>query len=324
MTQAMTMTRPMTAAATSPTARHEITASPAIFGAELLARFLSFVDASPATNKTYSKCLRQFFAFIEGCGVANPTRETLIAFREYLKDNGRKPNTISLYVTSARLFFRWTSQEGIYPNIADHVKGAKVDRTHKKDYLTSEQVKGVLNGIDRATPMGKRDYAIIALMVTGGLRTIEAERANIGDLRPFADGIALYVQGKGHEEKSAPVKLHPMTERAIREYLATRADGANPSAPLFAGFKGGERISTRTLSRIAKEGMRAAGLDSERLTAHSLRHTAVTLALLGGESLERASQFARHANLSTTMIYNHALREAENTCASTVGKSIFG
>ena len=70
----------------------------------------------------------------------------------------------------------------------------------------------------------------------------------------------------------------------------------------------GKPLSTRSIRQIAKEALRAAGLDSERLTTHSFRHSAVTFALLGGASVRQAQALARHSNLSTTLgTYAHDL-----------------
>lgn len=66
-------------------------------------------------------------------------------------------------------------------------------------------------------------------------------------------------------------------------------------------------MTTRSVSRIVKDALRDEGISSARLTAHSLRHTAVTFALLGGASVQQAQAMARHASISTTMIYAHNL-----------------
>ena len=110
-----------------------------------------------------------------------------------MKIRGCKPTTIQNYITTCKIFFKWTSQEGYYPNIAEHIKGAKLDREYKKDYLTSSQVKDILESIEKDNIKGLRDYAIILLMVTGGLRTIEIIRANIEDLRTLGSFTVLYV-----------------------------------------------------------------------------------------------------------------------------------
>jgi len=295
------------------------------FSGDLLSRWINYLDASPKTVETYTRAIRQLWRYMQLNNITAPQREDIIAFREDLKASGHKPSTIQNYITATKLFFQWLETEHLYPDITAHLKGAKLDRAHKKDYLTSSQVKEILQGIDRTTPQGKRDYAILALMITGGLRTVEVSRADIGDLRTVGDSTVLFIQGKGREEKTEYVKISAPVEKAIRAYLRDRAE-TDPAAPLFASTSNnsrGGRISTRSVSAIAKARMQAAGYDSERLTAHSLRHTAVTLSLLAGKDITEVQQFARHANIATTMIYNHALDKAKNTCSAAISAAIF-
>lgn len=291
---------------------------------DLYLRFIAFIDAKPQTVATYTRALRQFFKYLYLKGITQPTRGDIIAFRDELKTR-LKPTTVQNYITAVRLFFQWTEQEGFYKNVANHIKGATLDREHKKDYLTSKQVKAIFKDVDRGTLKGLRDYAILTLMTTGGLRAIEVARANIEDLRAVGDTTALYIQGKGKEEKTEYIKVQTPVEEAIREYLKARGP-AEMKAPLFASLsnnnKGG-RLTTRSISGIVKSRMQNAGYDSERLTAHSLRHTAVTLSLIGGNTLQEVQQFARHANITTTQIYAHNLDRAKNKCESTIAKAIF-
>ncbi len=293
---------------------------------DMYLRFVSFIDAKGKTIETYTRALRQMFKYFSENGITKPTREDILSYRESLKATGHKPTTVQNYITATRLFFQWTEQERIYPNVAAHIKGAKLDREHKKDYLTSAQCKAVLSGIDRSSLIGLREYAVVSLVITGALRTIEVSRADIGDLRTAGDNTVLYIQGKGREEKTEYVKVSPTVEKAIRDYLKARGE-TDPSAPLFASdsnnSKGG-RLSTRSISGMCKSAMVNAGYNSDRLTAHSMRHTGVTLALLNGNSLEEAQQYARHANIATTMIYNHALDKAKNGCSNAVSAAIFG
>lgn len=304
--------------------RAELTAQQTI-SADLYARFIDYLDAKPKTVQTYTRALRQFATWLSSQGITHPQRADVLAFRSWLQESGHKPTTVQNYITATRLFFQWTAQEHIYPNIAEHIKGATLSKEHKKDYLTSRQVKQILGTIDTSTLQGLRDYAMLALMITGGLRTIEVSRANVEDLRAAGDDTALYIQGKGREEKTDYVKIQPQVEDALRAYLTARGT-VTPDAPLFASTSNnskGARLSTRSVSGIVKARMRETGYDSERLTAHSLRHTAVTLSLLGGEDLQRVQQFARHANLATTMIYAHNLDRAKNKCEATIANAIF-
>lgn len=288
-------------------------------------RFINYLDASPKTVETYKKALRQFFNYLAINGIRQPKREDVLAFRDDLKASGLKPTTVQNYITATRIFFKWTEQEGLYPNIAEHVKGAKLDKNHKKDYLTSRQAKEVLASIETDTEEGLRNYAILSLMVTGGLRTIEVSRADVGDLRTLGENTVLYIQGKGREEKTEYIKISEPVEQAIRTYLKARGN-VEEGQPLFTSTSNnsrGKRISTRTVSGIVKTALKNAGYDSARLTAHSLRHTAITLALLAGREITEVQQFARHANLNTTMIYNHALDKAKNGCSDAISNAIF-
>jgi len=268
--------------------------------------------------------LRQLFSYFSLNGITHPKREDVISFRESLKEN-HKPTTVQNYITATRLFFQWLERERIYPNVADKIKGAKLDKEHKKDYLTSKQVKAVLDRVDRSTPQGMRDYAMLVLMITGGLRTIEVSRANIGDLRTAGDNTVLYLQGKGRDEKAEYIKVDDKVESILRGYLKARGT-TDQTAPLFASMSNnskGQRMTTRAISGIVKTRLQEAGYNSETLTAHSLRHTAVTLSILAGRNLAEVQQFARHKNIATTMIYNHALDKAKNGCGEAIARAIF-
>lgn len=294
-------------------------------GAELFTRWIDYIDAKPKTVETYTRAIKQFFLFLQATGITQPTREDIIAYRDILKAD-HKPTTVQSYIMAVKQFFNWTEQEGIYPNIAKRVKGAKLDTEHKKDYLTTKQVSTLLQNIDRSTLKGLRDYAILSLMITSGLRTVEVVRADIQDIRTVADFTVLFLQGKGHDEKTQYVKVAEPVEDAIRAYLKARGT-AEPAAPLFASVSNrdnGGRMTTKSVSRIAKNNLVESGLNSDRLTAHSLRHTTATLNLLNGGTVEETQQLLRHTNINTTLIYSHALERAKNNSEDRVAKAIFG
>lgn len=296
-----------------------------LFSDELYRQFIAYLDAKPKTVQTYTRALRQFANWTNVNGIQRPTFEDIKAYREELMQT-HKPTTVQAYIFTVRRFFEWTESVGLYPNVAGKIKGARIDREHKKDYLTSEQVKAVLQGIDRTTLQGKRNYAIVALMITGGLRDIEVARATVEDLRTSGNNTVLFLQGKGRDEKTDYVIIPEQTERAIREYLRERGK-TRPTDPLFTSLSNnstGKAMTTRSISEVAKQSMVQAGYDSERLTAHSMRHTAVTLALIAnGGNIQEAQQFARHADISTTMIYAHNLERQNNQCSRLIADSVF-
>lgn len=290
----------------------------------MLQDFANFIDASPCTVKAYCQGVKQLFGYLLEKGIRQPTRQDIVEYREELKIS-HKATTVQNYMVAIKIFFKWTASRGLYPNIAENLKGAKISREHKKDYLNSRQIRKLLSSIDTETISGKRDYAITSLMVTGGLRDTEVVNANIEDMRTLGDYTVLYLLGKGREEKAEYIKIVEPVEEAIRDYLKARGK-VLPEDPLFVSHSNKNingRLTTRSVSRICKNALVDAGYNTDRLTAHSLRHTAVTLALLGGKSLQEAQQFARHSNIATTQIYAHNLDRMKNDCEEVVAKAIF-
>jgi integrase/recombinase XerC/integrase/recombinase XerD len=210
-------------------------------------------------------------------------------------------------MVAVRKFFAYAEGMGYYPNIAKGVKGARQSRAHQKDSLTVSQVEELLESVDCSTLQGKRDFALLNLLVRTGLRTIEVIRANIEDIRQEGGEAVLWIQGKGRDAKDAFVLLTNETLAPIYDYLQARGE-AEDGDPLFTSASDrnrGERLSTRTIRRIVKDHLRKIGLNSGRLTAHSLRHTAITLSLKAGATVQEAQAFGRHSNINTTLIYAH-------------------
>ena len=292
---------------------------------DMMMRYIRFLDVKPETARSYWQALRSWRGWLAEKGIQNPDRADVLAYRDEMKAV-KAAGTVQTYVTGIKLFYRWAAIEGLYPNISDHVKGAKVGREHKRDYLTADQSRDLLSSIDRSTIAGLRDYAVILLMIACGLRDMEVAGALIGDLSLKAGSIVLYVHGKGRDGKEDFVKIPPVVEKAIRKYLQVRGEDRE-TAPMFVSesrnSSAGSAVSPRSISALVKRRMKAAGYDSKRLTAHSLRHTAVTLSLLAGQDLRDVSQFARHADISTTEIYDHSLQMDGNTCSESVVDAIF-
>lgn len=301
-----------------------VTLTGTAFTADLYTKWLAYIDVKPKSVSTYTRSIKQFMNFLHDNEISRPTRQDVINYREQLKET-HKPATVQSYITAVKLFFQWCEQEKLYEDISKHIKGAKIEQGHKKDYMSAKQVSKVLKGIDTEKITGLRDYAILALLATTGLRTCEVQRANIEDMRTRGEETVLYIQGKGRDEKTDFVKLAEPVEDAIRAYL-TRRGSVKGSEPLFASHahrNDGGRMTTRSLSRIAKESLVQAGYNSDRLTAHSFRHTAATLNLLNGASIAETQQLLRHTNINTTMIYAHDLERAKNDSESRIASAIF-
>lgn len=296
------------------------------FNGDLLNRWLSFAGVSEKSASTYKTALKQLARYFATNTIVAPTREDLEAWRDGLIADKKSPATIQLYLTSAKIFFRWLAMEGIYKNIADHLKAkVKVNHEHKKDALTAAQAGKLIQGVSGKSLKRKRDRAILALMASTGLRCVEVNRADVADMIEQFGKTYLLIQGKGHSSKDAKVLLPAQVEALIRDYLQARGN-VEGNFPLFtscANRNFGARISTQSISKMVKANLRAAGFDTPRLTAHSLRHTAATAMIIAGVELTQVQQVLRHVNINTTMIYNNAVNRMKNTAEQTAANAIF-
>lgn len=280
---------------------------------EVLEKFLSEQDLKAISKSGYRRRLKGFFSWVSSHQSPHPlTRESILQYKLYLSSKGFSPFSQSGYLTSVRRFFLWAEEKGIHPNIAKSVKAPKKPRTFNRDPLTINQIHELLSSINTTTLEGKRDLALINLMIRTGPRTIEIIRADVGDIRQEGGETVLWLQGKGSDSKDAFVVLTEATLGPLQVYLTCRSSVASV-APLFSSLGDSNfdmRLSTRTIRRIIKQRLRAININSPRISAHSLRHTSVTLALLGGATIQEAQQLARHADVNTTLIYAHNLNRA--------------
>ncbi len=287
--------------------------------------FVDFLDVNPLTVKSYKSGIAYFMRYLQDNHIKLPVRDDIISFKKYLVEGGKSPATVAAYLSALRRFFAWTYSENIYPDITTGVKAPKQDKGHKRDYLSGNQIAQVLDTTDRNTLEGKRNFAIMAVMSVCGLRTVEIVRANVEDIRTLGNVTVLYVQGKGRNDKKEFLKLTAPVIEAINDYLHMRGH-VKGNAPLFASCSRrncGGRLTTRTISSVCKSAMITAGYNSSRLTAHSLRHSAVTLALMAGLSLSEVQAFARHSNIQTTQIYAHNVDRLKSACERAITQSIF-
>lgn len=311
----------------------------------LLGRFIDYINVKEVTVKSYGVCLRCFMEWLGDNNIQQPQRADILDYIKYLatphprRQRYDRPDsepgsvvtysagTQARYLRAVKMFFRWTAQEGLYPNISDNMKGAKVraDNT-KRDPLQRDDAKKLLDSIETTTEAGKRDYAMILLSITAGLRIIEMQRANIGNMETLAGEHVLYIQGKGHDEADAYKKLTPEVHSAIMDYLATRTK-KDAAAPLFASTGNrsrGQRLTEPSISRIIKDRLKEAGYDTHRISAHSLRHTSVTFLLEAGATIQEAQHHARHASPETTGIYAHNIDQRKEHSEQRIYNFLFG
>lgn len=277
---------------------------------ELVDSFISSQDVKQSSKLLYRRTLKQYFNWVESKTyyLSEISRAQLIEYKEELLSSGMSSLTVGSYITSVRRFYEWTEANKYYPNVAKGIKSPKRKQQFKKQPLLPEQATALLSYYqDKAL----RDFAIVNLLLRTGLRTIEVIRANVEDIVFKGSQRVLLVHGKGRDERDNFVLLTEKTYQPIAQYLALRGSlsGADPLFSSISNNSKGERLSTRTISYIAKEGLKAIGLDEKSFTAHSLRHTTAVNILRAGGSLETAQFTLRHSNPATTQIYTATLTE---------------
>ena len=268
---------------------------------------LSECDIRANSKNVYRRGLLNFFRWVEQTGrvISELTRADILAFKETLLQT-HSNLTIAGYMVALRRFYEWAEGNKLYPNIARGVKSPKRKNAYLKEHLRENQIIQLLQHFEN----NPRDYAIVNLLLRTGLRTIEVVRANIEDVTYKGGQRILKVWGKGRDERDNFVVLTDKAYLPIKAYLDTRGS-TTLKEPLFISTSNRNlygRLTTRTISKICKEGFRAIGIDGKEYTAHSLRHTTAVMLLKHG-TLSDVQSVLRHASPATSQIYTKSIEE---------------
>lgn len=166
-------------------------------------------------------------------------------------------------------------------------------------YLEENECEKLLNACEG--PFALRDYCILMLFMSCGLRVSELVSLNVTDI--YEDHVR--VLGKGNKERV--VYFGDGCREAIDDYLMVRNSEkivAEDKNALFIS-RDNRRISTRGIQQMVEKKLKLAGLDATRYSPHKLRHTAATLMLKNGVDTRALQEVLGHSNLNTTQIYTH-------------------
>ena len=276
--------------------------------------YVDTLDRKEITKSSYRSILLRWANYLKSKRIYSPNKRDIIAYKEKIaKSTGSA--SIQKTIVVLRGFYKYLKLSGKYDDITYGVRGAKVEKTFKKNPLEIDEIMKLISKAKEESTISishLRNYAIIVLMVTTGMRTIEVVRANINDLMIHKNKKRLYIQGKGRDGKDEYVKLSEEVYEVLSDYLNKRNDDFDP---LFVSHKGkvGSRLTTRSIRGIIKDLLRAIDIDDKRYSAHSLRHSLATILIKNAHgTLAEAQQILRHKDISTTEIYNHALMREEN------------
>ena len=272
---------------------------------EAVEAFLSECDIRANSKNVYRRGLLYFFKWVKSTGrtIRGLTRADIIAFKDSLLAT-HSNLSVAGYLVALRRFYEWCEGNKLYPNIAKGIKSPKRKNAYLKEHLRENQIHDLLKHYEG----NLRDFAIVNLLLRTGLRTIEVVRANVEDITFKGGQRILRVWGKGRDDKDTFVVLTDKAYAPIRAYLDTRKS-ATLKEPLFISTSNRNlcgRLTTRTISKICKEGLCAIGLDAHEYTAHSLRHTTAVMLLKHG-TLSDVQSVLRHASPATSQIYTKSV-----------------
>lgn len=225
------------------------------------------------------------------------TKENINQYLLWLTlEQGVKATSRKRKIAAITMFFRYLKEEEGLSIQIDKIPLPKVGARLPQS-LSMEEIEELLHGIQ-----GKhqtRNYAMILLFLTCGLRVSELVQLDKGDMQDDT----LRVIGKGNQERL--LYLPQETQDAIHDYLQQRNDNL---APLFVSQKK-QRISKIQVQKMVGNAVESAGLDRHKYTTHKLRHTAATQLLRAGVNIRVVQEILGHKNLNTTQIYTHVSSE---------------
>ena len=270
---------------------------------------------SPRTVLAYGTDLSRFADFWEkefvheSAGKTPLTKVDTLAVRSYLAHlhrGGLSNRSLARHLSTIRSFFGWACRAGhVEKNPARGLTSPRIPKTLPRAMSLPDTER--LLGAPGEGGIPEREAALFELLYATGLRVSEAAGLDVEDV-DFAMRL-VRVTGKGSRERIVP--FGESAGEALRAYLPSRAalrhgvDGEDPEAgePLFVNARGG-RLTARSMARLLKLRLRAAGLPAE-ISPHALRHTFATHLLQAGADLRSIQELLGHASLSTTQKYTH-------------------
>ena len=263
---------------------------------------------APSSRKTYTVDVKHFAQWMadQNLSLSSLDRDDLVAYRTHLAETYAKSTASRMWSVARRLLDEAVQRSLLAKNPAEGIRGIKAgDDESPHRALKREEAKKLLDAIDRSTTLGKRDYALIMLLLRTGIRRAEAVALTIGDL-VMEQGyhVAIIRHGKGNKRGLA--KLVVEVQQAIDWYLeAAQREQAEPQAPLFVSFRKGDRPQEKPLhpnqvERIVKQRAQVVGITR---SPHGMRASFITLAFEGGADLALVQDAARHTDPRTTRRY---------------------
>ncbi len=239
--------------------------------------------------------------------LTSPQKITLKHVRTYINQFSsivRPKNTTLLRILSSlRGFHQYLLLKGLSKK--DPTELLESPKTQKTipDTLTVAEFESILNAVNLDEIHGLRNYAIISMLYTSGLRVSELSQLKLTNIR--WDEELLRIIGKGNKERIVPlgIKLGSILRKYIDEDRPKYANKGNGNGAVFLNNRG-TILSRMAIWKILKKPVSIVGF-KKKVSPHTLRHSFATHLLEGGADLRIVQELLGHSDLSTTQIYTH-------------------
>lgn len=278
----------------------------------LIRSFLNYLRVekglSQNTILAYGRDLKKFEAFagMHGRNLKQISRDDIVEFLTTLYRSGLDSRSVARHLVSLRNFFRFAQFEGlIVEDPAANVETPKF-RMRLPNHLSAEEVNRLLAQPDTGSAIGMRDKAMIEVLYSTGLRVSELVNLRLSDLQ--MESGCLRCVGKGNKERLVPMGRTAVA--AIEEYVRGPRQQllrGKASPHVFLNRFGGRMGRIGFWKKLADYGKQA-GL-RVKLKPHMLRHSFATHLLERGADLRSVQLMLGHADISTTQIYTHVVKE---------------
>ena len=263
-------------------------------------------DYSKVTTDHYVKQSARFMDYLFSQKVYNFKEINLALINDYIKTlAGYTYKTVEQNICSLRTFFRFLLETGeVQTDFASKTPMVQARKqTRIPSVWTEDELKKLIAAIDRGSPKGKRDYAIILLACCLGIRCTDIKNLKMENFR-WEEKKLVFIQSKTRETLSLP--LTPEVGWAVIDYLKygrPKIDSPYLFVKHMAPF--GPFSEANHLNQLIKKYMELAHLPTlkKRRGMHSLRHTMASMLLENDTPLAIISDILGHVNTDSTAVY---------------------
>jgi integrase/recombinase XerC len=281
---------------------------------------------SPQTSRAYRLVLNRFLSFV----MKHPSdvnQSDVIRYRQQLEQMGSAPSSIKQHLAAISGYYNFCIPRNLTTcNPTKGVNRPSVDAYTSANWLTKNQARALLAQPDLKTVKGRRDYAILLILLLTGLRRSEVSNIKRGDVEERGGKLYLTYINKGGAKIARDIPQRCW--QAIEDYLVASGRQITEDSPLFTSTtRAGDRLrryygknghdenhplTPEAIRQMVERYSHRVFGEEFKVSPHTLRHTAGTLLRNSGRSIEEVQGFLKHKRIDTTRRYLHVV-EAEDS-----------